>query len=138
VSGPKGKPSEELFTGHVTLHQGDVTVYAERVRMQLSPSGGLVEATAWGKPAHFTQKPGQGPATSGHALTILYQTASNTYILTGQASLTRGTEHVRAHRIVYNRTTATVEASQAPGGKRVYIVVPQARHPHHPHATSRH
>jgi lipopolysaccharide transport protein LptA len=137
VSGPKGKPSEELFSGHVMLRQGNVTLHAERVRMQLSPGGGLVQATAWGHPAHFVQKPpkGKGPGTVGHALKIVYRALSNTYTLTGQASLTRGTEHVRAHRIVYDRTTATVEAFQAPGGKRVYIVVPQARHPHHhPHS----
>jgi lipopolysaccharide export system protein LptA len=138
VSGPKGKPSEELFSGHVLLRQGDVTLHADRVRMQLSPGGGLVQATAWGQPAHFVQKPPKGPVTLGHALQIVYRAARNTYTLTGRASLTRGTEHVRAHRIVYDRTTATVEAFQAPGGKRVSIVVPQAAHPPHPHHPPRH
>ena len=139
VTGPKGKPSEELFTGHVLLSQGDVILHADRVRMQLSPGGGLVQATAWGQPAHFVQKPPQGPITRGHALQIVYRAVSNTYTLTGRASLTRGTEHVQAHRIVYDRTTATVEAFQAPGGKRVSIVVPEARHPHHPpHHPPRH
>ncbi|EQD76651.1 Cell envelope biogenesis YhbN [mine drainage metagenome] len=130
VHGSKGKPSDEVFSGDVTLHQGDITIHAARARMQLSPSGNLLHARAWGTPAHFMQKPPQGPVTTGTAHEIVYEADHNTYLLIGGATLSRGTEHVKAHQIVYDVTTATINASQKPGGKRVYIVIPAKHHPH--------
>ncbi len=68
--------------------------------------------------------------TTGAAREIVYEANHNTYLLIGAAILNRGTEHVKAHQIIYNVTTATVNASQKPGGKRVYIVIPAKHHPH--------
>lgn len=131
VHGSKGKSSNEVFSGHVTLHQGDITIHAAQAHMQLSPSGTLVRAQAWGNPAHFVQNPPKGPITTGTASEIVYEASLNTYLLIGKAILNRGTEHVKAHQIIYDVTKATINASQKPGGQRVYIVIP-AKHTHHP------
>ncbi len=133
VHGTKGQPSDEVFSGDVTLRQGDITIHAARAQMRLTPSGNLQRARAWGTPARFLQKPGKGPETTGVAREIIYEAPHNTYLLIGGATLNRGTEHVKAHQIIYDVTTATVNASQKPGGKRVYIVIPAKHHPpHHP------
>ncbi len=130
IKGAKGKSSNEVFSGDVTLHQGDITIHASRARMQLSPSGNLLSASAWGTPAHFVQTPPNEPATTGVARQIVYEARHNTYLLIGGAILNRGTEHVKAHQIDYDVTTKTINASQKPGGKRVYIVIPSKHHPH--------
>ena len=118
------------FTGNVVLTQGTLMIRGDTVVVKQSNEG-LQQGTATGKPATFRQKrDGVDEYIEGYGERIVYNSATTTLNLYGNARLKRGQDEVSSEHITYNSTTeifrANGQTANTPGAPlkgRVRVVI---------------
>jgi lipopolysaccharide export system protein LptA len=123
------------YSGKVSLTQGSLNISAEQ--LTISTADGVLQQMKItgipGKPAIFRQQTAAGEEALGQALNIDYHAQESRLILTGQAEMRQGGNHIKSERIDYNTETNSLIAGQAASktdttakpaaGERVKIVI---------------
>ncbi len=118
------------FTGNVVLTQGTLEIRGDTLVVKQN-SEGLQHGTATGKPASFRQKrDGVDEYIEGYGERIVYNSATTTLNLFGNARMKRGQDEVSSEHITYNSTTEifranglTANTPGAPRKGRVRVVI---------------
>ena len=114
------------YRGNVVLHQGTITLKADKVTVILgSKPGESNRVVAEGKPATLQQLPdGKQEYVVGRANRLEYSVDQETLVLTGNASLRQGQDNFKSDRIVYDRAKAMIRAgASAQGNQRVRVTI---------------
>jgi len=97
------------FIGNVRFVQGTLRVKADRIDASYK-DGKIIEATAYGKPAAFRQRPdGKEDDVEGRGNTIVMNQVENTLTLKKNASLKQGFDVARGSIIFYNMEDDTLK-----------------------------
>lgn len=118
-----------IYQGHVVLHQGPITIWAETTILRLNTHGQLLFARALGQPVRFVRTAKRGPPIRGTALAVTYNPATTTYTLVGHVHVERGTQSIVAHEITYNTLTRILVARRG-NRHRIHMIIPS--HPGRP------
>ena len=109
------KTGVRTFVGNVIVIQGTLRIKADKVIANYK-DGTLQNATAWGKPARFKQRPdGKPNDVEGNAKKIFINSVANTLTLNGSSSLKQGADTIRGETIIYNMANDTLRVK---GGSR--------------------
>lgn len=99
-----------VYTGDVKITQGTLLIEAERVELQRGDKGVEV-VTAYGKQAHFRQKPATDkPYTDAWGDTIVYKVDKEHLTLKKNAKVISDKDTFTGDRILYNLKTSIVDA----------------------------
>ena len=97
------------FIGNVRFIQGTLRVKADRIDA-VYKEGQIAEATAYGKPAAFRQRPdGKDADVEGRGQTIVMNQLENTLTLKKNASLKQGFDVAKGSVIFYNMADDTLK-----------------------------
>lgn len=103
------------YSGNVSLSQGSLKITAQQLVIH-TENGALQQMKISGepgKPAVFRQLTPAGDEALGQALNIDYHAQQSRLILTGQAEMRQGGNHIKSERIDYNTETNSLLAGQA-------------------------
>lgn len=108
-----------LLIGDVRINQGTLEIHADRADMRRK-GGEPSQAKLTGSPARMKQQADDGGWMNASAAQIDYDLASDTIVLTGNASVQQpGKGSITGGRIVYNTRTGQVQSGGDAGGGRV-------------------
>ena len=103
------KTGKRIFTGNVRVIQGTLRIKADKIVAQYK-DGELYDATAYGSPAKFRQRPDDKPDdVEGEGKTIYVHGKNNTITLIKNASLKQGFDTARGQEIFYNMANDTMK-----------------------------
>jgi lipopolysaccharide transport protein LptA len=88
----------------------------------------ILSATIRGENTAFEQQLRNGKRASGKAREILYESASATVILQGDALLSDGRNDIRGDKLVYDLAAERVSAGNTAAGDRVRITIRPPAH----------
>ena len=110
------KTGVRTYIGNVTVEQGTLLIFADKLVAYYDQEGNPTTANAWGNPARFkTQQDGKDTDTVGIGDEIIYNLLDNTLTLLQAAELTQGFNTARGENIVYNMETDKLSIK---GGQR--------------------
>ena len=110
------KTGVRTYIGNVTVEQGTLLIFADKLVAYYDKDGNPTTANAWGNPAKFkTQQDGKDTDTVGIGDEIIYDLLENTLTLLQAAELTQGFNTARGENIVYNMETDKLSIK---GGQR--------------------
>lgn len=110
------KTGVRTFIGNVIVIQGTLRIKADKVVANYK-DGELQNATAWGKPARFKQRPdGKPNDVEGYGKKLFVNSVENTLTLNGRAKLKQGVDTINGETIVYNMANDTLKVK---GGTRI-------------------
>ncbi|MBT5031775.1 MAG: lipopolysaccharide transport periplasmic protein LptA [Proteobacteria bacterium] len=110
------KTGVRTYIGNVTVEQGTLLIFADKLVAYYDKDGNPTTANAWGNPARFkTQQDGKDTDTVGIGDEIIYNLVENTLTLLQGAELTQGFNTARGENIVYNMETDKLSIK---GGQR--------------------
>lgn len=113
------KEGKRIFKGGVRVVQGTLRLRADKVVAKYNKKGELVNATAWGKPAKFRQRPdGKPDDVEGEGNKIFVNQLENTITLTTNAALKQGPNTARGKSIFYNMADDTMRVKGGAGGAK--------------------
>lgn len=96
------KTGKRIFIGNVRVIQGTLRVKADKIIAQYK-DGQLKDATAYGSPAKFRQRPdGKEHDVEGEGKTIYIDELNNTITLKKKAALKQGFDTATGNEIFYN------------------------------------
>lgn len=102
------------YKGNVHVTQGTLRITADKLLVSYK-NDVLEKATAWGRPAHFRQRPdGKQQDVLGEGRRIILHGISNTLTLINRASLKQGTNTARGEKIIYNMSTDKMVVKSTP------------------------
>lgn len=105
-----------VYSGHVALTQGTLTINAERIEIRQDDAG-LTSGEAQGNPSHFRQKvEGKNEYAEGWAKRIEYDSRADKLRLVGEAHLKRGEDELRGNLITYDAKSESYQAQGSAGG----------------------
>ena len=108
------KTGKRTFNGNVRVIQGTLRIKADKIVAQYK-DGELVDATAYGTPAKFRQRPdGKPDDVEGEGNTIYVNQANNSITLKKQAALKQGFDTARGQEIFYNMANDTLKIKNKP------------------------
>jgi len=111
------KTGKRVFKGNVRVIQGTLRIKANKVVAQYK-DGELVDATAYGSPAKFRQRPdGKPNDVEGEGKTIYVNKKNNSLTLKKNASLKQGFDTARGQEIFYNMANDTLKVKSGPRPK---------------------
>lgn len=99
------------FTDEVEITQGSIKINADRVEIVRNEKGQIKSATAFGKPAVFSQLLDNGKPVTAKSHTIAYYPTKQTVELKNNASIEQGSSKITSDSIVYNIAKERIEAS---------------------------
>ena len=103
------KTGKRIFNGNVRVIQGTLRIKADKIIANYK-DGELVDATAYGSPAKFRQRPdGKPDDVEGEGKTIYVNEKNNTITLKKNASLKQGFDTARGQEIFYNMANDTLK-----------------------------
>jgi lipopolysaccharide export system protein LptA len=108
---------EAIFTGNVKVVQGDMTITAERARVEYTPGGNAIDKVFFFGGVLFTS-----PTDAAEGEEAVYTLASGEVVITGNVLLTQGATTISGGRLVYNLDAGTgvmegrVQTVFVPGG----------------------
>lgn len=107
------------FMDDVEIKQGTININADRVEIIRNDKGQIKSATAFGKPAVFSQVLDNGKKVTAKSSTIAYYPSKQTVELRDNASIEQGSSKITSDNIVYNIAKERIEASSndTPGKK---------------------
>jgi len=92
------------YRGNVSVVQGTLHIKSDKLIVNYK-DGKMQNATAWGSPAHFRQRPdGKKNDVIGKGKKILLNEIDNTLTLYTQASLKQGSDTAHGELIIYDMT----------------------------------
>lgn len=115
------------YEGSVRLTQGSITVTGERLTLR-ADNGRLEHMEILGSPATFEQQADNGQWARGRARRMEYEAGRSRLLLTGEARMRQGANHIESERIHYNTESNSLTAGKAPpqsggDGERVRIII---------------
>ena len=112
------RTGQRTYKGNVHVSQGTLRITADKLLVSYHGEQ-LVRATAWGRPAHFRQRPdGKKEDVIGKGRTIILHEKTNTLTLINRASLKQGTSTANGEKIVYNMSTDKMTVKSATSVKK--------------------
>lgn len=109
------KTGERTFTGNVRVIQGTLRIKANKIVANYK-EGELMDATAYGSPAKFRQRPdGKPNDVEGEGKIIYINEKNNTLTLKNNASLKQGFDTARGQSIFYNMANDTLKVKGGAG-----------------------
>ncbi|MCE7579051.1 lipopolysaccharide transport periplasmic protein LptA [Aliivibrio fischeri] len=107
--------NQVTFTGDVTLKQGSIEIFADKIVM-IRPQGkeGREVLEAYGKPTRFSQLTDDGKTLKGKANKLRYELENEFLKMTDSAELTQDDSIIKGKVITYNMKTQKLIAD---GGK---------------------
>lgn len=103
------KTGERIFKGNVQVIQGTLRIKADKI-VAIYEAGELTEATAYGSPAKFRQRPdGKEHDVEGEGQTIFVDETNNTLTLKKNATLKQGYDTARGKEIFYDMANDTLK-----------------------------
>ncbi len=110
------KTGVRTFIGNVIVIQGTLRIKADKVIANYK-DGKLQNATAWGQPARFKQRPDDKPHdVEGYGKKLFVNSVENTLTLNGRAKLKQGIDTINGETIIYNMANDTLKVK---GGTRI-------------------
>ncbi len=104
------KSGRTIYLGDVKITQGTLLIEAERVELERGEKG-VERVTAFGKQAHFRQKPDTDkPYTDAWGDTIIYKVEKEHLTLQKNAKVISDKDTFTGSRILYNLKTSVVDA----------------------------
>lgn len=120
------KSGHTTYLGDVKITQGTLLIEADRVEIERGKSG-VDQVTAFGKQAHFRQKPeASKPFTDAWGDSIVYEVNKGLLTLKKNARVVSGQDTFTGSRIVYNLKTSVVDAfseGKNGGNGRVEMII---------------
>ncbi len=104
-----GKAKTSILIDNVVIQQGSLEIKADRVEADASKGNEVITAT--GKPASYRQRLEDGSYVSALANAIVYNVATKTITLTGNAEITKDQSKVTASSITYDMLNDKINAS---------------------------
>lgn len=109
------KTGKRVFTGNVRVIQGTLRIKANKIVAQYK-DGELINATAYGSPAKFRQRPdGKPDDVEGEGKVIYVNEKNNTLTLKKNAKLKQGYDTARGKEIFYNMANDTLKVKGGAG-----------------------
>lgn len=114
------RTGERTYTGNVVVVQGTLRITGDKMVIQYDQETEQIkEATSWGNPATFKQRPdGKDQDVYGEGQTIVMDQIDNELTLTEDASMTQGGNTASGREIVYDMSAdkMTVKGYKQAGG----------------------
>lgn len=122
------KSGESTYTGHVQLTRGGLTLTGTKLVVTQLKNHSQIHAVLTGNPVHINKKPDShdDQTITGHADRVIYDNASATITLRGNAELTRqGGDQIHGAVITHNLNTGATDAQRGQGknGQQVHITI---------------
>lgn len=109
------KTGKRIFKGNVQVIQGTLRIKANKIVAQYK-NGELIDATAYGSPAKFRQRPdGKPNDVEGEGKVIYVNEKNNTLTLKKNAKLKQGFDTARGQEIFYNMAKDTLKVKGGAG-----------------------
>ncbi len=110
-----------ILSGNVKITQGTLDIQAARADFTIRDSDiRMVKLT--GSPARMSQEMDNGGRINATASQIDYDRATDTIVLTGNASIQQpGQGSIASERVVYNMSTGQIQGGGGQGGGRVRL-----------------
>lgn len=108
-----------VYQGNAELRQGNRQINADRIELRLS-DGAFSRAEATGSPVRLRE----GDILDARGQVLVYDVASQTITLTGDAYIRHEGRTFEGARVVYDLGSRNVEASGDGEGQRVRLVIP--------------
>lgn len=99
------------FMDDVEIKQGTIRITADKVEIIRNEKGQIKSATAFGKPAVFSQILDNGKPVTAKSTTIAYYPERQTVELKHKASIEQGSSKITSDTITYNIAKERIEAS---------------------------
>ncbi|MBL4829686.1 MAG: lipopolysaccharide transport periplasmic protein LptA [Aliivibrio sp.] len=117
------KSNRVTFTGDVTLKQGSINIWADKL-IVIRPNGseGREILEAYGKPARFSQLTDDGKTLKGHALKLRYEIEKDFLLMTREAQISQDDSTIQGDVITYHIGTQKLVANSSET-KRVTTVL---------------
>ncbi len=116
------KNGVSIYSGNVQLSQGELTLDAARVRVQLKDRR-LDQIEASGQPARIRTVMQDKQPVEGSARTINYQAATGQLQLLGDGRLNQAGNTIQNDRIDFNLNTRQLKAGGADAKQRVEVIL---------------
>ena len=122
-SPPHSDRMQVVYSGHVVIHRGTLTLHGERAVIHTNKQG-IESAVVTGSPAHFTLTPKGKPTVHGEAATITYTADNQVLTLDGRVHLTRPGERFSAAHATYELQSRRLNASGSKSGPIHAVLTP--------------
>lgn len=123
LSPPHGDRSQVVYTGHVVIHRGILTLSGERAVIHLRKQ--IIERiVVTGQPTHFAVKPRNKPTIHGEAASVTYEAGNDSLQLDGKVHVTRPGEDFTAAHVNYDLKTRLLKARSKDGGQIHAVLTP--------------
>lgn len=123
LSPPHGDHSQVVYTGHVVIHRGILTLTGERAVIHLRKQN-IERIVVTGQPTHFTVKPRHKPTIHGVAASVTYEAGNDSLQLDGKVHVTRPGEDFTAAHVNYDLRTRLLKARSKDGGQIHAVLTP--------------
>lgn len=123
LSPPQGDHSQVVYTGHVVIHRGILTLHGERATIHLRKQT-IERIVVTGQPTHFTVKPRGKPVIHGHAASVTYEADTDSLQLDGNVYVTRPGQSLTASHVDYNLKSRLLKARSKDGGQIHAVLTP--------------
>ncbi len=124
LSPPHGDRTRIVYTGHVIIRRGTLTLLGERAIIYIRKQT-IERIAVTGQPARFTFKPKGKPIVHGQAASATYEADNDTLQLDGEVQVTRPGENFTAEHVNYGLKTRLLKA-RSNGSKQIYVVLTPA------------
>jgi len=122
-SPPHGNRMQVVYSGHVVIHRGTLTLHGERAVIHTNEKG-IESAVVTGSPARFIVLPEGKAAVHGEAATITYTASDQVLTLDGRVRLTRPGESFSAAHATYGLQSRRLSASGSGSGPIHAVLTP--------------
>ena len=104
------KENTMYFSGNVVVMQGNLSIKADELFVEVDDKGDSQKLIAKGKPATFSQTGNENETISSQAMTITYLVESRVLTLTGSAEFQQGGAKVSSETIEFDLIAQRVKA----------------------------
>lgn len=123
LSPPHGNHSKVIYSGHVVIHRGILTLHGERAIIHLLKQK-IERIVVTGQPTRFTVKPEGKPVIHGHAASVTYEADTDSLQLDGNVYVMRPGQSFTASHVDYNLKSRLLKARSKAGGQVHAVLTP--------------
>lgn len=123
LSPPHGDRTRIVYTGHVIIRRGTLTLLGERAVIHIRKQA-IKRIVVTGQPARFVFKPKGKPIVRGQALSVTYAADNDTLQLDGKVHVIRPGESFTAEHINYELKTQLFKARSNGSGQIHAVFTP--------------
>lgn len=120
---PHGSQAEVIYSGHVVIHRGALTLFGKRATVTLRKQA-IERVVLIGRPARFNYTPADEPPVQGRAHSVTYVANGDLIELDGDVHVQRTRERFTAAHARYDLKTRRLSASGGTGGQIHAVLMP--------------